>query len=199
LFLPPWLLDIFTKYGYGAVFAGVAVEGAGVPIPGETVLLAGAVLAHLGRLSFPLVVVSAIAGGLTGDNLGFLIGRLGGRRLAERYGRPLGLTKTRLEEFDRFFERHGARTVFIARFVTGLRVVAAVLAGGSGMPWWKFAAFNAAGVATWSIAVASAGYLLGASWDQLERLVGGAGLVLLVAVIAAGGFLLARARRASTS
>ena len=197
--MPGWLLDIFTKYGYGAVYAGVAVEGAGVPIPGETMLLGGAVLAHLGRLSFPLVVLAAIAGGLTGDNLGFLIGRLGGRRLAERYGRPLGLTKERLRGFDRFFDRHGARTVFIARFVTGLRVVAAILAGGSGMPWWKFAAFNAAGVATWSIAVASAGYLLGESWDRLERLIGGTGLVLLMAVLAAGAFLLWRAKRASNS
>ena len=196
--MPGWLLDIFTKYGYGAVYLGVAAEGAGIPVPGETMLLAGAVLAHLGRLSFPLVVLSAIAGGLTGDNLGFVIGRLGGRRLAERYGRPLGLTKKRLEGFDRFFDRHGARTVFIARFVTGLRVVAAVLAGGSEMPWWKFAVFNAAGVSTWSIAVASAGYLLGESWDQLERLIGGTGLVLLVAILGTGAILIWRAKRAST-
>lgn len=197
--MPPWLVDIFTKYGYAAVFAGVAVEGAGIPIPGETMVLAGAVLAHLGGLSFPLVILAAVAGGLTGDNLGFLIGRLGGRRLAERYGRPLGLTKERLEGFDRFFARHGARTVFVARFVTGLRVIAAILAGGSGMAWLRFAAFNAAGVVTWSVAVASAGYLLGESWERLERLIGDTGLMLLILVLAAGGFFVLRARRTARS
>jgi membrane protein DedA with SNARE-associated domain len=197
--VPAWLLDLFTKYGYGVVFAGVLVEGAGVPVPGETMVLAGAVLAHLGRLSFPLVVLSAICGGLTGDNLGFLIGRLGGRRLAERYGRPLGLTAERFAAFDRFFDRHGPRTIFIGRFVTGLRVACAMLAGGSGLPWRTFALYNAAGVVTWSIVIATAGYLLGESWDRLERLVGGTGLLFLALIVVAGGVLMVRARRASKS
>jgi membrane protein DedA with SNARE-associated domain len=193
--LPSWLLDLFAHYGYWAVFFGVLVEGAGVPFPGETMLLAGAVMAHLGRLSLPLVIAVAAGGAVTGDNLGFFIGRQGGRRLAERYGRPLGLTPERLKHFDGFFERHGPRTVFIARFVTGLRVVCAILAGGSGLPWRTFALYNAAGVVVWSIVVGLVGYALGESWDRLERLIGGTGLVLLVAVVAAGFFVWRRARR----
>jgi membrane protein DedA with SNARE-associated domain len=197
--VPAWLLDLFTKYGYGAVVVGVLLEGAGVPIPGETMLLAGAVLAHSGRLSLPLVVLSAICGGLAGDNLGFFIGRRGGRWIVERYGAPLGLTPERMAEFDRFFERHGPRTIFVARFVTGLRVVCAVLAGGSGISWPIFAIYNAAGVATWSVAIGLVGYLVGESWSRLERLVGTTGLVLLAGAILVGGFLIFRARRAHTS
>jgi membrane protein DedA with SNARE-associated domain len=158
-------------------------------------LLAGAFLAHLGRLSLPWVIASAVVGGLTGDNIGFLIGRLGGRRLVERYGRGLGVTSARLAGFDRFFDRHGRRTIFVARFVTGLRMVCGVLAGGSGLPWPVFAAYNAAGVVTWSVMVGAAGFLLGESWDRLERLVGGTGLALLVGVLAALVVLVIRARR----
>src|SRR4051812_458120 len=158
-------------------------------------LLAGAVLAHAGRLSLPIVILTAIGGGISGDNLGFLIGRKGGRRLAERYGGAIGLTRARLAEFDRFFERHGPRTIFVARFITGLRVVCAVLAGGSGIPWPTFALYNAAGVVVWSVAIGLAGYLLGESWDVLERFVGGTGMVLLAAAVLGGGFFLIRARR----
>lgn len=193
--MPPWLLDLFARYGYGAVFVGVMVEGAGVPVPGETMLLAGAVMAHLERLSLPLVIATAVAGGLVGDNLGFLIGRLGGRALAERYGGPVGITKDRLAYFDRFFDRHGPRTVFIARFVTGLRVVCAMLAGGSGLRWRTFAAYNAAGVVVWSIVIGLVGYLVGESWEQLERLIGETGVVLLAVVVGVAVFVIFRARR----
>ena len=140
--MPEWLLDLFARYGYAVVFAGVFLENAGLPIPGETVLLAGAALAHFGRLSFVAVVATAILGATLGDNLGFFIGRHGGRRLADRYGWRIGLTRARLEEFDRFFLRHGPKTVFVARFITGLRVVGAVLAGGSGMAWPTFLVYN---------------------------------------------------------
>jgi membrane protein DedA with SNARE-associated domain len=197
--LPPWLLDIFSRYGYAAVFAGVMVEGAGVPVPGETMLLAGAVMAHLGRLSLPLVIAAAAAGAVTGDNLGFLIGRHGGRRLAERYGRPLGLTTARLAEFDRFFDRHGARTIVVARFVTGLRVVCAILAGGSRLPWPTFAAYNACGVVLWSTTIGLIGYLLGKSWERLERLVGGTGLTLLAVAAVVAVILLRRLRHGTSS
>jgi membrane-associated protein len=122
------------------------------------------------------VIATAIAGAIVGDNIGFLIGRRGGRALAQRYGPAIGLSEPRLAEFDRFFREYGARTVFVARFVTGLRVVAAVLAGASGLRWRTFLFFNAAGAVVWSSAVALAGYFLAYSWDTLRRLVGGLGL-----------------------
>ena len=197
--MPPWLLDLFARYGYGAVFIGVMLEGTGIPVPGETMLLAGAVLAHLGRLSLPWVIASAIGGALVGDNLGFLIGRLGGRRLAERYGGLVGLTRARLAQFDRFFARHGPRTIFFARFVTGVRVFCAVLAGGSSLPWRRFAPYNAAGVVVWSVTVGLVGALLGESWDTLEQWIGGAGALALGAVAVLIVIAIVRARRQNTS
>jgi membrane protein DedA with SNARE-associated domain len=184
--VPDWIVDLFSRYGYGVVFLGVFLENAGLPVPGETVLLAGAALARFGRLSLPWVIVTAILGATLGDNLGFFVGRRAGRALAERYGSKLGLTPRRLRQFDRFFERHGAKTVFIARFITGLRVFGALLAGGSGLAWRTFLVYNASGAIVWATAVSVAGYALAYSWERLERIIGRTGLVALavVAVIA---------------
>jgi len=193
--VPEWLLDLFARYGYAVVFVGVLLENTGIPVPGETILLAGAALAQFGRLSFGWVVAAAVAGAILGDNFGFLIGRHGGRALAVRYGPRLGLTESRLADFDRFFVRYGPRTVFIARFVTGLRVVGAILAGASGLRWPTFLFYNATGAIVWSIAVATAGYLLAYSWDTLERVIGGVGLVALVLVVVAVMLGVRRARR----
>jgi membrane protein DedA with SNARE-associated domain len=190
--LPSWLIDLFARYGYAVVFAGVFLENTGLPVPGETALLAGAALANLGRLSLWRVVVTAIAAAILGDNLGFFIGRRGGRWLLERYGGRLGITTARLAGFDRFFERYGARTVFAARFITGLRVVGAVLAGASGLPWPTFLFYNATGAVVWCSAVAAAGYTLANSWDTLERWIGRTGVAGLALVIVL--LLVARAR-----
>ena len=193
--MPAWLLDLFARYGYAVVFAGVFLENTGLPVPGETALLAGAALAHFGQLSLGWVIVTATAAAILGDNLGFFIGRRGGRRLAERHGRHIGLTPERLLEFDRFFLRHGPKTVFAARFITGLRVVGAVLAGGSGMKWPQFLFFNATGAVVWCTVIASAGYSLAYSWATLERWVGRTGLVALALVAAIGVIGWMRARR----
>ena len=193
--MPEWLLDLFARYGYAVVFAGVFLENAGLPIPGETVLLAGAALAHFGSLSLVWVVTTAILGATLGDNLGFFIGRRGGRMLADRYGWRIGLTRARLEDFDRFFLRHGPKTVFVARFITGLRVVGAVLAGGSGMPWPTFLVYNAAGAIVWCTTIAIAGYSLAYSWATLERWIGRTGLAGLVVVVGLIIVSIVRSRR----
>ncbi len=193
--MPVWLLDLFARYGYAVVFGGVFLENTGLPVPGETALLAGAALAHHGQLSLFWVIVTAITAAILGDNLGFFIGRRGGRRIAERHGWRIGLTRERLIQFDRFFERHGPKTVFAARFITGLRVVGAVLAGGSGMAWPTFLFYNASGAIVWCTTVAFAGYSLAYSWDTLERWIGRTGLVALALVIVVGLIGFARARR----
>ena len=197
--MPEWLLDLFARYGYAVVFLGVFLENTGLPVPGETTLLAGAALAHFGRLSFAWVVVTAIVAAIAGDNLGFYIGRHGGRRLAERYGGRFGVTRSRLAEFDRFFERHGPKTVFIARFVTGLRVVCAVLAGASELRWPVFVFYNAAGAVVWCTVIAAAGYALANSWDTLEQWVGRSGLILAAGVVAFVIVVWRRSRRTSQS
>lgn len=193
--MPVWLTDLFAQYGYLVVFGGVFLENTGLPVPGETTLLAGAALAHFGQLSLTRVILTAIAAAILGDNLGFFIGRRGGRQLAERHGWRIGLTRARLEAFDRYFHLHGPKTVFAARFITGLRVVGAVLAGGSGMKWPVFLFYNASGAVVWCTAVACAGYSLAYSWATLERWIGRSGLIALALVIAAGIIYLVRARR----
>jgi len=193
--VPQWLTDLFARYGYATVFAGVFLENTGLPVPGETALLAAAALAHSGTLHLPWVILTAIAGATLGDNLGFFIGRRGGRRLAERYGGRLGFTKTRLRQFDAFFARHGGRTVFVARFITGLRVVGAVLAGGSGMPWSSFIFYNACGAIVWCTVVGIVGYTLGRSWELLEKWVGRTSLIALVGFGVLVAIFVARSRR----
>jgi len=133
--VPGWLTDLFARYGYAVVFIGVFLENAGAPVPGEAMLLAGAALARYGSLRLPVVIVVAIVAATLGDNLGFFIGRRGGRMLVERYGAIIGMTSAHLAKFDGFFARHGAKTVFVARFITGLRVLGPLLAGASRL-WW---------------------------------------------------------------
>jgi len=191
--VPQWIVDLFAQYGYAAVFFGVFLENTGLPVPGETMLLAGAALSHTGRLWLPGVVGSAVIGATLGDNLGFLIGRHGGRRLAARF-----VPVERLRVFDRYFDQHGPKTVFLARFVTGLRVVGAILAGGSGMRWPSFLLYNALGAVAWSITFGIVGYFLGRSWDVLQRFVGGTGIAGLIVATALVLIWLLRGRRAST-
>jgi membrane protein DedA with SNARE-associated domain len=197
--MPAWIVELFSRYGYAVVFGGVFLENTGLPVPGETMLLAGAALAQYGWLSLPRVIVTAVTAAILGDNMGFLIGRWCGRSLAERYGPRLGLTRDRLAQFDRFFHRHGGRTVFIARFITGLRVFGALLAGTSGLRWPTFLLYNAAGAIVWSTAVALAGYSLAYSWDTLERWIGRSGLIALALVAVVAIVALIRARRTNPS
>jgi membrane protein DedA with SNARE-associated domain len=197
--VPEWIVDLFARYGYAVVFLGVFLENTGLPVPGETMLLAGAALTHYGRLKLQWVVVTAIGGAILGDNLGFFIGRRYGRGLVERYGSHIGFTRARLAQFDTFFRRHGGRTVFIARFITGLRVVGAVLAGASGLRWPTFLVYNAAGAVVWSTAIGVAGYSLAYSWDALERWVGRSGLIAFALVAAISIIAFLRSRRTHDS
>ena len=192
--MPAWLTDLFARYGYAVVFVGVLLENAGAPVPGETMLLAGAALARFGSLRLTWVIAAAIVGATLGDNLGFFIGRRGGRVLVERYGAVIGMTSAHLAKFDRFFERHGAKTVFVARFITGLRVLGALLAGASRLTWSRFLVFNALGAVVWATTFGLVGYALGYSWLALEQWIGRSGLILLALVSAIGGLAILRAR-----
>jgi membrane protein DedA with SNARE-associated domain len=192
--VPGWLTDLFARYGYAVVFIGMFLENTGVPVPGETMLLAGAALSRYGSLKLSWVILAAIAGATLGDNLGFFIGRRGGRALVERYGALLGMTPARLAQFDRFFDQHGAKTVFVARFISGLRVFGAILAGASRLTWSRFLVFNALGAIVWAVTFGAVGYALGYSWHTLEQWIGRSGLVLLVLVGVIGALAVLRAR-----
>ena len=150
-----------SNYGYLAVAGLVLVEDFGVPVPGETVLILGAVYAGSGRLSIVLVVLLGFLGAVIGDNIGFALGRFGGRRLVERWGRYILLTPERLDKATAFFERHGGKVIVIARFVEGLRQANGIVAGTTGMHWAKFVAFNALGAALWVGTWSAVGYFSG--------------------------------------
>jgi membrane protein DedA with SNARE-associated domain len=156
-------------YGYLAVAGLVLLEDFGVPVPGETVLILGAVYAGTGRLNVVLVGLLGFFAAVVGDNLGFALGHFGGRPLAERYGRYVFLTPERLDSATRFFERHGGKIVVIARFVEGLRQANGIIAGISGMHWARFLVFNALGAALWVAVWTSIGYLSGNHIDTIYR------------------------------
>ena len=150
-----------NHYGYLAVAGLVLLEDFGVPVPGETVLILGAVYAGTGRLSIVLVVLLGFLGAVTGDNIGFAIGRFGGRPLVERFGRYIMLTPERLDKATDFFERRGAAIIVVARFVEGLRQANGIIAGTTEMHWARFLAFNALGAALWVGLWSSVGYFSG--------------------------------------
>lgn len=155
------VLGVLQWAGYPGIFAIVGLESAGLPLPGETTLLAASYLAATGGLSLPLVIASAALGAIVGDSLGYLIGRKGGRRFFERYGRYVGITEKKLEKADRYFARHGAKTVFFGRFVAVLRILAGPLAGAAKMPYRRFLTANAAGGITWATLMGTLGYFFG--------------------------------------
>jgi membrane-associated protein len=172
----------YAAYGYWVLFLGVMLENAGVPLPGETALLAAAYLANPcsgGGLSIGTVIGVAFVAAVTGDNLGYWAGRSLARARLRRGDRFLVLTPARLKRAEGYFARYGAMTVFVARFVTFLRITAGPSAGVSGMGWWRFTAANAAGALVWAAAVGAVGYYAGAAWNVLRRDLGWTGWALL--------------------
>ena len=177
------LLGYFVSYGYFVVFFGVMLENAGVPIPGETILLAAGFFAAQGHFHLWEVIATAAVGAMIGDNIGFAIGHSIGRSVLERYGRYIFLTRKRLAHLDKFFASHGDKTILFARFVAGLRVFAALFAGASRMHWRTFLLYNAAGAILWSVVISLLGFFFGHSWSLLERWIGRTTAIILVAAL----------------
>jgi len=186
-----------VHYGYWAVAAALLLENAGVPVPGETVLLLASFLAYSQReLRLPLVIVVGIIAATVGDGLGFALGRFGGRALLERHRRIFRVSESVLARGEQLFERYGAFTVFFARFVFGMRVVAGPMAGALHMPWKKFVAFNFLGAVVWVTTISMAGYLFGRHWERLvEGLKRIDAAVVIVALLLAGWFWWRNRRR----
>jgi membrane protein DedA with SNARE-associated domain len=137
------------RYGYTAVFAGVMVESFGIPAPGQSLVMAGALLASQGEMHIAVLLLTAWSAAVIGDNIGYAIGHFGGRRLVLRHGRYVGVRADHLQRVERFFEHYGGGIVVAARFFEILRQFNGVIAGTVGMPWWRFLAFNATGAALW--------------------------------------------------
>lgn len=176
------MTHLLLSYGLVLLFAAVAVESAGVPVPGETALVTAAVLAKLGHYSLGSVIVVAAAGAIVGDNVGYGLGRFGGRRLLERWDVVARRAEKALPPAERFFQRHGPKAVFFGRFIAILRVTAAWMAGISHMTWWRFFCWNAAGGIAWAALVAGIAWIFGkAVADAIEHygLFAALGLILI--------------------
>jgi len=164
------MASLVQDYGLVILFVLIAMESAGVPLPGETALITAGVLAARGDMDIVEVIVVAAAAAIIGDNVGYWVGRLGGRRLLERW-EPLERHASRVLPWsERFFKRHGAKTIFLGRFFAVLRVTAAWLAGISRMHWWRFFLWNAAGGICWAVLVGLVSYYLGrAAAEAINR------------------------------
>ena len=181
---------LVQHYGLIALFLVVMLESGGLPLPGETALIAAGVLASSGKLDITAVILAAAAAAIVGDNLGYVIGRTGGRRLLERSRRVSRFSERALPWAEDFFRRHGPKTIFLARFFSILRVTAAWMAGVSRMHWWTFFAWNAAGGICWALLVGLVSYYAGqAAADAISHygLLGGAAIVA-VALVGVVGF-----------
>jgi membrane protein DedA with SNARE-associated domain len=198
------LAPILDHYGYLAVGGLIMLEDFGVPSPGETVLVAGAVYAGTGRLNIVAVGVVAVLAAVIGDNIGYAIGYFGGRALVLRYGKYVFLTHERLDKAERFFARHGGKVVIAARFFEGLRQANGIIAGIAEMPWPRFLLFNTIGAALWVGVWASVGYLAGNHIDTIYHDITRYSLYILIAAVLVVAGLVARAvvrrrRRAPTT
>ena len=195
-FLDPYL-DV--PWGYIIVALATFLEnsvGAGVVVPGETLVIVGGFYSRIGHLWLPLVSFVAVAGAVLGDNLGYWIGRRYGRGFLERHGRKLLVTPERLVMAERYYAAHGGKTVFLGRFIPVVRSVGFIVAGVAHMGWKRFFAYDLAGALIWGVGHSALGYVLGASYEQWERYATPVGLGLLeVLLFLIGGSKIVAARR----
>ena len=177
------MLSLIGRYGYLFVFVGVVLEGVGIPLPGETVLITAGALAHRGSLTLWETMVMGSLGAVVGGQAGYCVGRFTGRPFVLRWGRYTFITPERLGRAERFFEQHGGKAVFLARFITGLRVFGALVAGMSRMSWGKFTLYSVLGGVVWATAAVALGYFLWASIGLVEHWIGRISLLLAAALV----------------
>jgi len=188
------LIDIPENVGYAALAAFVAVEASGVPVPGETALIASAVLASQGELSIELVIAIAAAAAIVGDNFGYLLGARFGRRFLERPGRTQARRLEALRRGEDLFSHHGAKAVFLGRWIALLRIWAAWLAGMASMRWRTFLLWNALGGIGWALFFGLLGYYGGEAAAELVARAG-VGVALAAGVAAVVAWVLLHRRR----
>ena len=193
----------FSRYGLWVIFFGVMLENAGVPVPGETVLLFAGFVAYRGDVDLVWAIIIAIVAASLGDSLGYCVGRFAGKPFVEKYVRRFSLLSRQFDRAEGQFRKHGHWAVFVGRFITGLRVFAGPLAGMFRMAYLRFLFFNFTGAMIWAATIVSVGFLFGGSWDSLVRFVAklhwltlaAIGVVVLVGTIV---YFVRRCNRAKT-
>jgi membrane-associated protein len=187
-------LDVAETVGYPVIFALIAIETMGIPVPGETALITAGIVASRGRLEIEVVIAIAAAAAILGDNVGFAIGRKLGRRLLTAPGPLMHHRRQVIAVGEPFFDRHGPKAVFLGRWVTGLRITAAWMAGVTQMRWPTFLFWNALGGIAWATSIGLIAYFVGHSAEKIIHIagLGGAAAVVLGGVVL---WLVLRARR----
>ena len=177
------LRQFFDAYGYWTLIVVLLLENAGLPLPGETTLLFASFLAYSEReLHVGYIILTGILACTVGDNLGYLIGYRGGRPLLERYQRIFRIRPKTIARGERLFNRYGAVTIFFARFLFGMRIIAGPMAGVLRMPWKKFLLFNFLGASVWVTVISVIGYVFGSQWDFVIALIKRMNIVVLAVV-----------------
>ena len=182
-------LSVVDAIGYPAAGLGILIESAGIPFPGETLLLAAAAWAAARNHSIVLVILFGFLGATAGADVGYYLGFKGGRPFVERFGSLFRIRPEHIARSEMFFARHGDRAILAARFVLGLRTWASMLAGMSHMPFWRFQLFSALGGLAWAAIIGGVGYFLGSNLAMIEAIVrdigiGGLAIIVTVAIIA---------------
>ena len=185
LFTLDTLEELARLYGYWAVFLGIAIENMGIPLPGETIVIVGGFLSGSGELNYWLVLSSAIAGAVLGDNFGYWVGRVGGWQLLVKIGRIFRLQEQQLEQAKDRYSQNAVQAVFFGRFVTLLRIFAGPLAGITQMPYRQFLLCNFGGAAVWATTIVSIAFFLGkaVSLEQIVSWVAQVGIAALLILI----------------
>jgi len=195
------LLDLAWRLGHAAyvlIFVVATAESAaflGLVVPGETLTIFAGFLVSAGVIDLTPTIVAAALGATLGDSIGYEMGRRLGRPWLLRHGGRIGLHGPRLAQVDALFERHGGKTVVLARFIGFLRALAPFVAGASRMPYPRFLVFNVVGASAWAVACVMLGYALGESWWMAERWIGRAGLIAGTVIVGLFVLWLYRARR----
>jgi membrane protein DedA with SNARE-associated domain len=190
--LMSWVYDLVNTYGLWALFIGIMLQGIGIPMPGETMLLLAALYAgSTHRLTIGSILLVAATATTVGGMIGYAIGRWIGFGLLVRYGKYVGLDESRLKVGQYLFLRHGGKIVFFGRFVDLLRILAAVLAGANRMSWPYFLFMNALGGICWVLLLGGGAYWFG---EQMKRVAGPIEFLLLIVAIglAVGGIIFFR-------
>ena len=182
------LVELLGRWGYGVIVAGMLLENAGLPLPGETLTLLGGYAAGSGQMSLLGVIAAAAGGAILGDNIGYWVGRRLGWDLMLRLGLWLRQSPEQMELLRQRFLRHASASVLLGRFVAVLRILAGPMAGAVGMPYGRFLVCNVSGALLWSISMVSLAWL-GGRWIPMDRMISGVlqfglGLLVLVALLA---------------
>lgn len=179
-----FLRNLIAQYGYWAVGVTLLLENAGIPVPGETVLLLASFLAYSREeLQLSYIILVGVCAATLGDNLGYFVGYRGGRRLFDRYRNAFRIKTETIVRGEHLFDKYGAVTIFFARFIFGLRVIAGPLAGVLNMPWKRFAVFNFLGALLWVTVISFVGYKFGKHWDVLTEYMERFNIVIVVAAV----------------